>query len=169
MAAPRVNGNFKGTGKATAERQGQGQVQGQTTSGDAGREVRFDFERLRAYQLAAEFVVWADEQVKRHIRGRPHMADQLHRAATSIALNVAEGAGEFSPAEKARFYRIARRSATECAAAVDVLTRTRALDPAAAQRGRDLLHQIVSILVVMGKREGRVEDGADRRVARTKP
>lgn len=69
MAAPRVNGNFKGTGKATAERQGQGQVQGQTTSGDAGREVRFDFERLRAYQLAAEFVVWADEQVKRHIRG----------------------------------------------------------------------------------------------------
>lgn len=97
------------------------------------------------------------------------MADQLHRAATSIALNVAEGAGEFSPAEKARFYRIARRSATECAAAVDVLTRTRALDPAAAQRGRDLLHQIVSILVVMGKREGRVEDAADRRVARTKP
>jgi four helix bundle protein len=41
--------------------------------------------------------------------------DQLRRAANSIPLNIAEGAGEFLPAEKARFYRMARRSATECA------------------------------------------------------
>jgi len=33
-------------------------------------------------------------------------------------LNIAEGAGEFSPSEKARFYRMALRSGTECAAIV---------------------------------------------------
>jgi len=37
------------------------------------------------------------------------------RAATSVPLNIAEGAGEYSGAEKSRFYRIAKRSATECA------------------------------------------------------
>ncbi len=82
------------------------------------------------------------------------MADQLHRAATSIALNIAEGAGEFSAPEKARFYRIARRSATESAAAVDLLVRMGAIDPAIAQAGRSLLLQIVSILVVMCKGQG---------------
>ncbi len=119
------------------------------------RDGRFDFERLRAYQLAADFVAWTDGQTKGSLRARPYMADQLHRAATSIALNVAEGAGEFSSAEKVRFYRMARRSATESAAAVDLLTRMRAIDPAAAQAGRGLLLQIVAILVAMCKREGR--------------
>ena len=50
-----------------------------------------------------------------------HLADQLHRAATSIPLNIAEGAGEFSPKDKARFYRIALRSATESAAILDLV------------------------------------------------
>ena len=40
-----------------------------------------------------------------------------------MALNIAEGAGEFSPADKARLYRIARRSATECAAILDICER----------------------------------------------
>jgi len=35
-------------------------------------------------------------------------------------LNIAEGAGEFAPKEKVRFYRMARRSATESAAVLDV-------------------------------------------------
>src|SRR4029434_4825040 len=35
--------------------------------------------------------------------GRAHLKDQLDRAATSIVLNTAEGAGEFSPDEKVRF------------------------------------------------------------------
>ncbi len=117
-------------------------------------EKRFDFERLRAYQLAADFVGWVDGQMKYLLPGRAALADQLHRAAASIALNVAEGAGEFSRAEKVRFYRMARRSATESAAAVDLFVRMRAIKPAAAEVARDLLYQIVSILVVMCKREG---------------
>jgi four helix bundle protein len=47
--------------------------------------------------------------------------NQLRRATTSICLNIAEGAGEFSAKEKAPFYRIAKRAATECAAILDVV------------------------------------------------
>ncbi len=34
-------------------------------------------------------------------RGRAFLADQLRRAASSIALSIAEGAGEFAAADKA--------------------------------------------------------------------
>jgi four helix bundle protein len=54
--------------------------------------------------------------------GGGDLADQLRRASTSIVLNIAEGAGEYRPVEKARFYRMSLRSATECAAIVDIAT-----------------------------------------------
>jgi four helix bundle protein len=53
-------------------------------------------------------------------RGRG-LSDQAMRAASSIVLNIAEGAGEFPAREKARIYRIARRSAAETSAALDLL------------------------------------------------
>ena len=66
-----------------------------------------------------------------------------------MPLNIAEGAGEFSPGDKARFYRMGRRSATECAAVLDVCQR---LDLVAQDRysaGRGLLLRIVAMLVGM--------------------
>ena len=67
------------------------------------------------YQAGIEFVAKADDIVEQLPRGRAYLADQLQRAATSVPLNVAEGAGEFSRKDKARFYRMAsaagRRSA----------------------------------------------------------
>jgi four helix bundle protein len=68
------------------------------------------------------------------------------RAATSMPLNIAEGAGEFSAKDKARFYRIARRSATECAAALDVCLRMGLVRDADIQPGRELLRRIVAML-----------------------
>ena len=81
--------------------------------------------------------------------GRAYLADQLRRAASSIPLNIAEGAGEFSRKDKARFYRMARRSATESAAVLDV---ARKLDLAKSESiglGRQQLLRIVSMLIAM--------------------
>ena len=75
----------------------------------------FDFEKLDVYQVALDFALSADDVAQKLPRGRSYLKDQLLRAANSIAANIAEGVGEYSPAEKARFYRIARRSAVECA------------------------------------------------------
>ena len=83
----------------------------------------FDHENLDVYKAAIDFVALIDEIVENLPRGRGYLADQLQRAATSVPLNIAEGAGEFSGNEKARFYRIAKRSATECAAILHVCRR----------------------------------------------
>lgn len=82
-----------------------------------------DHERLDIYQHALAFVVSAHQIADALPGKRGDVGDQLRRASTSIAFNVAEGAGEFAPREKARFYRIARRSAVECAAILDVAAR----------------------------------------------
>ena len=49
-----------------------------------------------------------------HIKVAGHLRDQLHRAASSIALNLAEGAAKSSAKEKRRYYRTAYGSTKEC-------------------------------------------------------
>ena len=80
------------------------------------------------------------------------MSDQLRRAALSISLNIAEGAGEYAVEEKVRFYRIAKRSATECAGILDVCQRLQLLDKQDNTKGRELLISIVSMLIKMARR-----------------
>ena len=113
---------------------------------------RFDHDKLCVYQAAIDFVAFTEDVVKSLPRGRAYLSDQLQRASTSVPLNVAEGAGEFSSNEKARFYRISRRSAPECAAILDVLWRLRLLDEGSYELGRDHLVQIVSMLIPMIRR-----------------
>ena len=48
------------------------------------------------------------------------LRDQLLRASSSVVLNVAEGFGSFSRGVKRRHYEIARGSATECIAVLDL-------------------------------------------------
>jgi four helix bundle protein len=115
--------------------------------------VNFDHEKLDVYQAAIEFVALADDVVEHLPRGRSYLADQLQRSSTSIVLNVAEGSGEFSRNEKARFYRIAKRSATESAAILDVCRRLKLIHEASYDSGRDLLLRIVSMLIGMIRRE----------------
>ena len=69
--------------------------------------------------------------------------------------NIAEGAGEFSPADKARFYRIAGRSATESAASLDICRKLKLIDEATFSHGRQQLVRIVSMLVRLCKPSGK--------------
>ncbi len=109
----------------------------------------FDHRQLDAYRTALQFVAHAEQLVQGLPSGRSALADQLRRASMSICLNTAEGAGEFSRAEKARFYRLARRSATECAAALDICRVLGLSEPDALEAGDELLRRIVSMLTKM--------------------
>ena len=79
---------------------------------------------LRVYQRALDLVAlvyrltasWpADE--------RFGLASQVRRAATSIVLNIAEGAGAGSEAEFAKFLRYSLRSKYEVMAGIDIAVR----------------------------------------------
>ena len=111
----------------------------------------FDHDKLDVYHCAIDFVAVADDIVENLPRGRAYLADQLHRAALSIALNTAEGASEFAEKEKARFYRIAKRSATECAAAMDVCLKRQLVEQVKYNEARGLLLRIVSMLTKLAK------------------
>ena len=50
-----------------------------------------------------------------------HLKGQLQRAASSVALNLAEGSAKPSPKERARFYRIALGSFRETVAVLDLV------------------------------------------------
>lgn len=119
----------------------------------------FDHEKLDVYVAAIDFVAVADEIVEHLPRGRAYLADQLQRAGTSVPLNIAEGAGEFSGSEKARFYRMAKRSATECAAILHVCQRLNLIEDAPYRTGRELLLRIVAMLVQMVRRTGETGSG----------
>ncbi len=112
----------------------------------------FDHERLAAYGLALDFTEYSEKAIGAAKPGRRYLADQLRRAASSVALNIAEGGQEYSPGEKAHFYRIAARSAAECAAALDVYVRVRALAPGQVEPGKGMLRQIVALLVALCRR-----------------
>jgi len=102
-----------------------------------------DFERLDVYRVALEFQSLASSIALP--LGRRELRDQLERAALSIVLNTAEGAGRTSAADKARFFAIARGSAMECAAVLDVLRITGIAPRAFCARGRNLLVRIVQM------------------------
>ena len=50
-----------------------------------------------------------------------YVKDQLGRASFSIALNIAEGSGKFSKADRKNYFTTARGSVFECVAVLDIL------------------------------------------------
>lgn len=108
--------------------------------------IRFDHEKLNVYRRSLGFVAWA-AGISEKIPVKLSAHGQLDRAATSIPLNIAEGNGRHTPADRCRFFDIARGSALECAAASDVLVAKRVLGESEAEPGKAVLEEIVSMLV----------------------
>jgi four helix bundle protein len=107
---------------------------------------QFDHEKLRVYQRALSFVAWAEQlltELPKNLAGH----NQLDRASTSIPLNIAEGNGKFHSADRCRFFDIARGSALECAACLDVLVAKNRLTTERVSTGRAILLETVSMLV----------------------
>ena len=109
-------------------------------------KIRFDNEKLKVYQRSLEFVAWSGEILER-LPAKLAATGQLDRASTSIPLNIAEGNGRFTQADRCRFFDIARGSALECAAALDVMVARKALSEDEIDSGKANLAEVVSMLV----------------------
>jgi len=105
----------------------------------------FNFSRLDVYRCAIEFFKLAVPLTDRAPTGYHSLNDQLRRAAVSIPLNIAEGSGKYGSDER-RYFLIARGSALECAAIVDVFEALTVISAEEALRVRTVLERIVAML-----------------------
>ena len=109
-------------------------------------KIYFDHERLDAYKKALAFAGWAGPVLERFPKSVA-VQNQLDRARTSIVLNIPEGNGRFTPADRCKFFDIARGSALECAGCLDLIFIKKLISEAELDAGKSLLKDIVSLLV----------------------
>ena len=102
-----------------------------------------DAEKLVVYHVALELHVACAALVPGELR---ILKDQLERASLSVVLNLAEGACRHSRRDKRRHYAIARGSAMETAAAIDVLRLRRLAAEAGCASARSLALRVVQML-----------------------
>ncbi len=87
---------------------------------------------------------WADELLNK-IPKMLAVYNQPDRASTSIPLNIAERNGKYTDADRCRFFDIARGSALESGACLDVLVAKKRVNQ--PDSGKEILARIVSMLV----------------------
>ena len=113
--------------------------------------TKLQFARFAVYRVALELLGECDRLLARLPSSRQYLVLQLRRATLSTVLNIAEGAGEHSKPEKLRFYRMARRSATESAAALDALEVLGLRSDAETAKAHALAERAVTMLVRLAK------------------
>jgi four helix bundle protein len=87
----------------------------------------FDFQKLEVYKKAKTFHL----ECKRVIIESDFdkfVNDQLGRASFSVPLNIAEGSGKFSKADRKNYFTTARASLFECIAVIDILNDQQKID-----------------------------------------
>jgi len=116
----------------------------------------FDHEKLNVYRTAIQFVVWSSDLLEK-VPKSSAVHNQLDRASTSVPLNIAEGNGKYTPADRCRYFDIARGSALECAACLDVLVAKGTICEELIDPGKKMLLDIVSMIV------GLIRSNSDQR------
>lgn len=88
------------------------------------RDFEFDFERLKVYHKALEFIDKMFEVYRRLPKEfKLPVGNNLIRASLSIANNIAEGNGKKSKKEKNRYFGISLDSTRESISVLNVLRR----------------------------------------------
>ena len=108
--------------------------------------MAFVFEKLLVYQKAIAFADSVCTLTKGFPRGYFFLADQLNRAALSIAANIAEGNGRFTKPDRKNFFGIARGSVQECVPLLELAARQRLLGGDRHQQMKANLEEIARML-----------------------
>ena len=81
----------------------------------------FDFENLQVYAKSKELNREVSGFLKENKQINAYIKDQLRRASISMVINIAEGSGKFSKADKKNFYTISRGSVYECVSLFEII------------------------------------------------
>jgi four helix bundle protein len=109
----------------------------------------FNHEKLEVYQVSIELLTLLFQLMPKIPPGYGFLTEQLRRASLSIPLNIAEGNAKFGKKEKGRFFGIARASANECGAILDVANAAQIWEQQEILKARKLLYRIVCMLSKM--------------------
>jgi four helix bundle protein len=85
--------------------------------------MAFLLEKLAVYNKAVDFAEQVIKETRSFPKGYSGLVDQLQRAAISVVANIAEGNGRWHPKDRANFFLIARGSAFETLALLQVSQR----------------------------------------------
>ncbi len=108
--------------------------------------MAFAFEKLQVYQKAVAFADEVCTLSKSFPRGYFFLADQLNRAALSIAANIAEGNGRFTKPDRKNFFGIARGSVQECVPLLELAHRQELLPDGQHLQMKQDLEEIARML-----------------------
>lgn len=108
--------------------------------------MAFAFEKLVVYQKAVAFADSACSLTRDFPRGYFFLADQLNRAALSIAANIAEGNGRFTKPDRKNFFGIARGSVQECVPLLELAARQGLLNPEQHEKLKADLEEVARML-----------------------
>ncbi len=111
-------------------------------------------EKLDVYHLSIGYVAWVYQKAGDLGGVHRHARDQWLRASQSISLNIAEGNGKSTVADRRRYFEIARGSALECAAIQDVLVVGKALDKIESCERKNELDRMAAMLSRLGGSRG---------------
>jgi four helix bundle protein len=105
-----------------------------------------EYEDTMIYQRSRELLALSHRVVAGFPPGYAFLADQLKRASSSILLNFAEGYGKSSKRDARRFFVIARGSANEVAAVLDVASDFGVLEVAEHSQGKEVCDHLARML-----------------------
>jgi four helix bundle protein len=110
----------------------------------------FDFQNLDIYKKSKSFHVSCKKIILERKLDR-YVNDQLGRASFSIPLNIAEGSGKFSKADRKNYFTTARASVFECVAVLDILSDDRIITEVEFKEMMDKADELSRILFAMIK------------------
>lgn len=108
--------------------------------------MAFAFEKLLVYQKAVDFADLICARSETFPRGYGFLADQLNRAALSIAANIAESNGRFTKPDRKNFFGIARGSVQECVPLLELALRRKLLTSMEHESLKSQLEEIARML-----------------------
>jgi len=121
----------------------------------AGRQLRhpakkefrlFNHQRLQCYEYTFLLAQTVPALVATWPKGSAQLVDQLQRALTSVLLNIAEGNGKTSLADRKRFFSFARGSGAEVASCMDIAFAFRYIDSATHAHWQTQMLRVVKML-----------------------
>jgi four helix bundle protein len=121
----------------------------------------FLFEKLTVYQRALTFAERVSNLTEGFPRGHWYLADQLNRASLSISLNIAEGNGRWTEADRRHFFAVARGSVHECIPLLEMCRRKKLVAEHDCEELRAEVETLAKMLAGLMRRRARPKGRRD--------